>query len=661
MVKADTPHDVAATVKRLADALLEPRRAADPAAALEHLRLDLQASDAFLWLCDDARASCALHAGRSDVSNSLVITFDEGTEVAARLGASGSVFCRAGEVSGLESFVPSAFRSYAATAAPGRDGATVVLVIAWPDVNPKWEESDAGHLRIAAALLANALSSAPGPDTKARLSEAIAASVASRIAVVDRSGVIVAVNAAWTEFATRHGAMPPSLDIGVNYLDVCRHAATVGDAESRAVTEGIDAVFRGASETFSTTYTCDVPGEQRWWIVTVTPLRHVAGGAVIEHLPLAHPTVDDLAQRLGNREFERLAEAAPVPVWIAAGDGRLLFSNEQWPSESPAPDAVHPRMWTEPVHPDDRERASSVFRLAASRRRPFHAELRVRSTDGSYRWWSCRAAPRYAASGELECYVGVCSDAMMTRTWKSAFDHVAGKLVAAQESERIRIARELHDDLGQQTAVLSSKIDMLSSTKLDKETALDEIRSRVREIAATIHNLSHQLHPAKLRLLGLVRTLAALCRDESLGSGVSVRFAAADVPGHLPEDIALCLFRVTQEGVRNALKHSGCTTINVTLSSTSSRTVLEVSDNGSGFNPLERSAGLGLLTMRERVQLVRGVLSVQPLQPHGTTVRIVVPLNRDADGKTPNLPGNVAMALPASTPTGTTGIRTPRS
>jgi signal transduction histidine kinase len=91
--------------------------------------------------------------------------------------------------------------------------------------------------------------------------------------------------------------------------------------------------------------------------------------------------------------------------------------------------------------------------------------------------------------------------------------------------------------------------------------------------------------------------------------------------------------------------------------------VLEVSDNGAGFNPLERSAGLGLLTMRERVQLVRGVLSVQPLHPHGTTVRIVVPLKGDGDGKTPSLPSNVALTLPPSpsAPSRPSGIRSPRS
>ena len=651
-------------MKRLADALLDPRCAADAAAALEHLRLDLQAADAFLWLCDEARASCALHAGSSDVSNSLIIAFEEGTEIAARLGASGTVFCRTGEVSGLEPFVPSAFRSYAAAAAVSRDGATAVLVVAWPEVNPKWEERDAGYLRIAAALLAHALPDASAPDTQARLSEAIAASVASRIAVVDRGGVIVAVNAAWTDFATRHGAIPESLGIGMNYLDVCRRAAAVGNAEAHAVIEGLEAVCSGSSETFSTTYTCDVPGEERWWIVTITPLRHAAGGAVIEHLALAHPAVDDLAQRLGNREFERLAEAAPVPVWIATPDGRLLYSNEQWPSESTTSDAVRERMWTEPIHPDDRERASAVFRLAASRRRPFHAELRVRSTDGSYRWWSCRAAPRYAATGELECYIGVCSDAMMTRTWKSAFDHVAGKLVAAQESERIRIARELHDDLGQQTAVLASKLDMLTQRSEEGVRPPSAKSGReCQEIATTIHNLSHQLHPAKLRLLGLVRTLEALCRDESLGSGVAVRFESANVPRQLPEDIALCLFRVAQEGVRNALKHSGATTIDVMLSATASQIVLQVSDNGSGFNPLARSAGLGLLTMRERVQLVRGVLSVQPLQPHGTTVRIVVPLNRDGDIRRAALAIGRCRASSSfcSRSSGTTGIRRSRT
>ena len=658
MVKAEAPRSLSATVGRLADTLLDPRSTANAASGLERFRRDLHADDAFLWVCDETRATCTLHAGRSAIANPLIVLFDEGTGIVERLRAGGTVICRDGDVSGLEPLVPSACRSYAAATARRAPGVMAVLMVTWPEGNPAVDESGGRQLRIATALLSQALPIVPLPATRAELSEAMTASVASRIALVDRGGVIVGMNAAWTEFAARHGEAFQSLSIGMNYLDICRRAAAVGNAEARAVIAGLDAVCRGSSETFSATYTCDVPGEERWWIATIAPLRHAPGGAVIEHIPLSHPAVDDLAQRLGRQEFERLAEAAPVPVWTATRDGQLSYSNDQWPS---TPDAPAGRMWTEPIHPDDRERASAVFRLAVAQRRPFHAELRVRATDGSYRWWSCRAAPRYASTGELEGYVGVCSDAMMTRTWKSAFDHVAGKLVAAQESERKRIARELHDDLGQQTAVLASKLQMLAGPGATYERQMVEIKSRVQELATTIHNLSHQLHPAKLRLLGLVRTLAALCRDESLASGVAVRFAAVDVPRDLPEDIALCLFRVAQEGVRNALKHSGATTIDVFLSWKASELILQVSDNGSGFDGLAGFAGLGLLTMRERVQLVGGALSVQPHRPRGTTIRIVLPPRPEEDISSPEASSVAGGPVPTSGRPSTTGVGSPQS
>jgi PAS domain S-box-containing protein len=646
MAKAASPRPAVAAVRSLADILLDPRSGGDAIAALDHLRRDLRADDAFLWRCDEIRATCALHSGGSDIPDSLSVGFEQETELAARLRASGTVLCHAGELSGLEQLVPSACGSYAAAAATRRDGVTAVLVMAWPEAQPPCDDRDVRDLRIAAALLGNTLPDSAVGEMQAGLSATVAASVAGRLAVTDRNGIIVAVNAAWTKFATRQGVTPESLGIGENYVEVHRRAMSAGSAEADAVKAGIESVCNGSSDSYSTTYSCDLPGEERWWMVMVTPLRHEAGGAVIEHLALTHSTIDDLAGRLGNLRFERLADTAPVPVWIAAADGRLLYANEQWEFESRAGVADRERVWTEPIHPDDRQRASAIFELAASRRRPFHAELRIKSSDGSYRWWSCRAAPRYDTSGELECYVGVCADAMATRTWKLAFDQVAGKLVASQEAERIRIARELHDDLGQQTAVLASKLDILAQTRTVSQrmrSGLSEIRTRVQEIATSIHALSHQLHPAKLRLLGLVRTLEALCRDESIGSGVTVRFESTHVPRHLAEDITLCLFRVAQEGIRNALKHSGATIIDVSLTATAAQIVLQVSDNGAGFNPLVRSAGLGLLTMRERVLLVRGVLSVHPSQPGGTTVKIVVPLVPEQGVRPqPELPGAAA-------------------
>jgi signal transduction histidine kinase len=296
-----------------------------------------------------------------------------------------------------------------------------------------------------------------------------------------------------------------------------------------------------------------------------------------------------------------------------------------------------------------------MFRRACQGRRGFDVELRVRSGDGSYRWWRCTAAPHYTAAGEVDWYIGVCSDASGQRRWKSAFEEVAGKLVAAQEAERIHIARELHDDLGQQTAVLGSKVDMLQgghrptlqTQRTPQRETVRQIRSAVDQIAATIHALSHRLHPAKLRLLGLVPTLESLCRDESIASGVEIRFGASDLPGKLSDPMELCLFRVAQEGVRNALRHSGATTVDVGLAGKGAQVILTVADNGSGFDPSSTSQGLGLFTMRERVELVGGELTLVSSREKGTTITIVVPLGGEPDAASENgLPPAVSPAPP---------------
>src|SRR5262245_46449525 len=122
MAKAARPRTAAKAVRSLADALLDPRSGGDAPAALAHLRRDLQADDAFLWRCDEARAACELRSGSSPFPKSLVIAFEQGTELAARLRTSGTVVCRLGEVSVLEQFVPSSSGSYVVAAATRRDG-----------------------------------------------------------------------------------------------------------------------------------------------------------------------------------------------------------------------------------------------------------------------------------------------------------------------------------------------------------------------------------------------------------------------------------------------------------------------------------------------------------------------------------------------------------
>ena len=221
---------------------------------------------------------------------------------------------------------------------------------------------------------------------------------------------------------------------------------------------------------------------------------------------------------------------------------------------------------------------------------------------------------------------------------KSLLREVTRKLVAAQEGERARIARELHDDLGQQVALLVSHLETITSDRHLRQE-LDHARESLHAIASALTNLSHQLHPGKVKLIGLSNSLEGLCRDFSGEHGIHVSLVTKEVPRDLAEDCGVTLYRVAQEAVRNAVKHSGATGIAVELTGALGQLTLRVSDDGKGFDPMtSQASGLGLLTMRERVELAGGVLTVEPVDPRGTTINVVVPMVMASETETPALP-----------------------
>jgi signal transduction histidine kinase len=210
------------------------------------------------------------------------------------------------------------------------------------------------------------------------------------------------------------------------------------------------------------------------------------------------------------------------------------------------------------------------------------------------------------------------------------------KFVAAQESERRRLARELHDDLGQQVALLLLKLDMatgdrqLSPTRL--LVTLSETGDGLRRLATAIQDLSHDLYPGRLRLLGLEETLRALCSEVSAASHAQIRFHSDGLPSGVSEEAALSLVRVAQEALRNALKHSEARIIDVLLTATASQLTLRIADDGGGFDSVaSQLAGIGLLTMRERVELLGGRLIVTTAPACGTTIEAIVPLRDRSD------------------------------
>lgn len=201
---------------------------------------------------------------------------------------------------------------------------------------------------------------------------------------------------------------------------------------------------------------------------------------------------------------------------------------------------------------------------------------------------------------------------------------LGGRLLNAQETERARIARELHDDIGQQIALLAIDLELLENARHDRLTT--EALNRVQDVASSVHDLSHRLHPAKLRLIGLVPALTGLQHDPA-HRGIPTTFTHENVPATLPPDVTLCLFRIVQEALQNAAKYSGARFVTVNLTGSSSGLLLTIADDGVGFEvDTAWGKGLGLISMTERVEAIGGTMKVESKPGAGTRISLTVPL-----------------------------------
>lgn len=211
---------------------------------------------------------------------------------------------------------------------------------------------------------------------------------------------------------------------------------------------------------------------------------------------------------------------------------------------------------------------------------------------------------------------------------------LSGRLLTAHEDERRRLARELHDDVTQRLARLA--IDAARLERSDRATAdpgqAAAIREELVHLSEDVHALSYRLHPAVLDDLGLVDALKAECDRLARREPIRVDIDARDVPRQLPGDVALCLFRVAQEALRNVARHAGASVVQVSIALQSGGLRLAVSDNGAGFDPARGRdrPSLGHASMRERVRLVGGELDIDTTPGHGTTIVAWIPLPRSS-------------------------------
>jgi PAS domain S-box-containing protein len=357
--------------------------------------------------------------------------------------------------------------------------------------------------------------------------------------------------------------------------------------------------------------------------------------ALVSFVDFTDRQLAEVALRESEERFRLVANAAPVMIWMSDLDKLSTYCNQTWLDfRGRSLEEELGNGWVEGVHPDDRQNCWNTYARAFDQRKPFAMEYRLRRHDGEYRWVLDLGVPRFNTDHSFAGYVGSVIDVTGHRDAEEALSSVSRRLIEAHEEERSWIARELHDDINQRIALLAVHLRTLKQnlplTEAKASRGLEEAYERASELGTDIQALSHRLHSSKLDYLGLVAAAKSVCRELSVEQKVEIVFQHEDVPRDLPKEVSLCLFRVLQEALQNAVKHSRARRFQVCVTATLTEIQLSVHDSGIGFDPetVVSDHGLGLTSMKERLKLVGGRFSVESKLEQGTTVHARVPLSR---------------------------------
>jgi PAS domain S-box-containing protein len=326
-----------------------------------------------------------------------------------------------------------------------------------------------------------------------------------------------------------------------------------------------------------------------------------------------------------EQRYRLLFERNVAGVAIASLDGRLLDCNDGW---------AHILGY------ESRDellgRHASEFYFNPAERKPLVDELiekqvlvsrevHLRRKDGTPVWVLFNATVHSDRdTPTVQCTM---IDISESKREEEALSGMTRKLIEAQEKDRARISRELHDDINQRLAMLAFELEKLKENPSEVESRVEELRKKTTEISNDVQALSHELHSSKLEYLGAVRGMKSWCREFAERQKMEID-CKVDVQSTLPHQIGLCLFRVLQEALHNAAKHSGVKRIEVELHDGAGEIHLIVSDSGKGFDleAARQGIGLGLTSMQERVRLVNGTITIQSKAMGGTTIHVCVPL-----------------------------------
>jgi PAS domain S-box-containing protein len=384
-------------------------------------------------------------------------------------------------------------------------------------------------------------------------------------------------------------------------------------------------------------------GAKVWGRLNVSLLKNGNGSS-----PLVFALVEDITERkraetsLRQREAD-LSEAqrlAKVGSWQWDPQTDFVtWSRELYliAGRDPGLPAVSYKEHSTIYTAESWERLRRAVEEALQTGKPYELDLEMIRADGTRRWLIGRGEASRDASGRIVQLRGTVQDITERKNANDALASWGRRLIEAQEQERTRVARDLHDHISQRVALLAIQLEQLKadlpSPTVEFLSQMDEIRTQTSLMAAEVQTLSHGLHSPKLEYLGLVAAMKDFCAEFSDRQKVKATFTHKDVSRAVPKEISLCLFRVLQEALQNALKHSGVRRFEVRLRGAPDRIELTVSDSGMGFDPKTAMTnwGLGLVSMHERLQLVQGALSIDSQPKRGTRIHASVPLSASRD------------------------------
>ena len=311
-----------------------------------------------------------------------------------------------------------------------------------------------------------------------------------------------------------------------------------------------------------------------------------------------------------SEELYRIAGRDPSLPAVSYKEHSQLYTHESW------------------------DRLRGAVETALHTGAPYELVLEMVRADGTHRWVTARGEAQRDSTGHIARLRGTVQDITERKRAEEALSSVNGRLIEAQESERARIARDLHDDIGQRLALLAMALDQVKGLLPDSSgealSCLDALQKQTAEIMTDVQALSHELHPPRLLHLGVVAAMRGFCGELSGQKNVEIDFRHENVPGSVPPDVSLCLFRVLQEALHNAVRHSRVRHFDVHLRGTGDAVHLTIRDEGVGFDvdAASRGLGLGLTSMKERLKLVGGELFIESQSTRGTTVLARAPVRR---------------------------------